>query len=52
MPYSRASFACSCVYWTTLGASNSMSVGSPASAPLTRKKGVKPIEQLGVVHKL
>jgi hypothetical protein len=52
MPSSQASFACFSVYWTTLGASNSISVGSTASAPQTRKKGVKPTEQFGVVRRL
>jgi hypothetical protein len=33
MPSSQAYFACSSMYWTTLGTSNVMSVGNTASAP-------------------
>ena len=40
------------VYMVTQCESNSMSVGMTASAPYTRKKGVKPVDLFGVVRKL
>ena len=51
-PSSLASLASASVYMVTRGESNSMSVGMTASAPYTRKNGVKPVDLLGVVRRL
>src|SRR3954462_12684144 len=51
-PSSRASLASASVYMVTRGESNSMSVGMTASAPYTRKKGVKLDDLFGVVRRL
>src|SRR4051812_2445451 len=49
---SRASSASAPVYMVTRGASNSMSVGMTASAPYTRKNGVKSVDLFGMVRRL
>src|SRR3954463_7497885 len=51
-PSSRAFLASASVYMVTRGESNSLSVGMTASAPYTRKKGVKPVDLFGVVRRL
>src|SRR3954469_19635468 len=51
-PSSRASLASTSMYMAWRGESNSISEGMIAAAPYTRKKGVNPVEQFGVVRRL
>src|SRR3954470_15251362 len=51
-PSYRASLASDSVYKACRGESNSISAGMIDSEPYTRKNGVNPVEQFGVVLKL